>query len=60
MAGKQRQGDFLLHKKIPWEKAEVVRGTGQAAREKGSKKRRCNTSPLVWWIIKDSNLRHPD
>ena len=38
MAGKQRQGDFPPHEKIPWGKAEVVRGAGQAARKKGSKK----------------------
>ena len=38
MAGKHRQGNFLLHKKIPWGKAGAVRGEGQAAGEKGSKK----------------------
>ena len=39
MAGKQRQGDFPLHKKIPWGKAEAVRGAGQAAREKRAVKK---------------------
>ena len=38
MAGKQRQGNFLLHKKIPWGKAEAVRGAGQAAGKKAVKK----------------------
>ena len=38
MAGKQRQGGFLLYKKIPWGKAEAVRGAGQAARKKAVKK----------------------
>ena len=38
MAGKQRQGNFLLHKKIPWGKAEAVRGAGQATGKKAVKK----------------------
>ena len=46
MAGKQRQGNFLLHKKIPWGKAEVVRGAGEAAGKKGSKKG--DATHLLW------------
>ena len=39
MAGKQRQGDFLLHEKIPWGKAEAVRGAGAGRPEKRAVKK---------------------